>query len=56
LLYLPATQAVFPGVEPMEWGGRGGGKIRQCSLGAGSAAQQAAWKRMGAGRATSAPE
>jgi len=33
-----------------------GGKIRQCSLGAGSTALQAAWKRMGAGRATSAPE
>lgn len=56
LLYLPATQAVFPGVEPMEWGWRWGGKIRQCSLGAGSTALQAAWKRMGAGRATSAPE
>lgn len=24
LLYLPASQAVFPGVEPMEWGWRWG--------------------------------
>lgn len=49
LLYLPATQAVFPGVEPMEWGWRWG-KDEAVLLGsrehstAGSLEENGCWK------------